>query len=123
VENDKELQIGCYLSRREARQLSDYARSVRLRRPSLCILLVQNELLCPRLELGVGKYHGSLPKKGSARVTTRVDAELKDAFHGHAEKHGLGSDDAAAVIFLRELDQHWLKHALGGESPLIPAAS
>ena len=108
-----ELQIGCYLTRDEARRLDAHANEHELSRPKLCALLVQRELNLKRLGELKGRYAGSEPKKGTARVTARISREdLKTDFSALAEKFGLGSDDAAAIMFRAELREHWLTAAL-----------
>ena len=51
-----ELQIGCYLTRDEARRLDAHANEHELSRPTLCALLVQRELNLKRLGELKGRY-------------------------------------------------------------------
>jgi len=107
------LQIGCNLTPNEGKQLNAHAEAHELSRPRLCALLVLRELNLKRLGELKGRYAGSEPKKGAARVTARIsNEEVKTDFSDLAEKCGLGSDDAAAIIFRAELDEHWLSEAL-----------
>lgn len=106
-------QIGCNLTRDEGKKLKAHAEAHELSRPKLCALLVLRELNLKRLGELKGRYAGSEPKKGAARVTARIsNEEVKTDFSDLAEKCGLGSDDAAAIIFRAEIDEHWLSGAL-----------
>lgn len=108
-----EAQIGCYLLSAEAKALSVYARSLELSRPKLCALLVVRAVRSERLASLVGRHRGSEPKSGATRVTTRVDdQETKRRFALAASTLGLGSDDAAAIVFRDELAERWLENAV-----------
>jgi hypothetical protein len=108
-----EAQIGCYLLRAEADALTAYARSLELSRPKLCALLVLRAVRAPKLAVLYEHQRGSESKRGAVRVTTRVDDhEVKRRFATAAAAAGLGSDDAAAIVFRAELDERWLENAI-----------
>ncbi len=108
-----ELQIGCYLTREEAVSLAAYATEHELSRPKLCGLLVLREALRQRLYHLKGRYNGCERQKDATRVTARIsNMEVKSIFLESARRCGLGSDEAAAIVFRAELDEHWLASAL-----------
>jgi hypothetical protein len=105
-------QIGCYLSERDAKALSAYARSLELSRPKLLALLVVRSVRSENLARLFATFAGSEPKSGAKRVTARIDDQaLKARFIKAARKLGLGSDDAAAMVFRAELAERWLDAA------------
>lgn len=106
-------QIGCYLSRQEAADLDAYARAFELSRPKLCVLLVLRELRCRRLRSLKGVNMTPVGKRVGTRVTTRAaNEQVKIDFVAHASSLGLGSDQAAAILFRAELGERWLEAAL-----------
>lgn len=108
-----EAQIGCYLLPHEAKALTRYARMLELSRPKLCALLVIRAAHSGQLASMVGRFPASEPKAGNSRVTTRLsNQDTKQNFLEAASAVGLGSDDAAAIIFRAELDEHWLEKSL-----------
>ena len=117
---EKDIQFGCYMTPEEAKQLNDYAEGMEISRPKLCILLVVRELRCDRLA-GLSRVDNSpLPKKESKRVSARaISPAIKAEFTKHAIAHGLGTDEAAAILFRTELAERWLEHCLciGGNRP------
>lgn len=111
-----DTQIGCYLSPEEAEQLDEYARGLELSRPKLCILLVGRELRCNRLGTLRDNAYSTIGKSTGVRVTTRpIHAHVKTAFTEHVGSVGLGSDEAAAIVFRAELDERWLEWAMSPE--------
>lgn len=106
-------QIGCYLTNDEAKKLRAYAEAHELSVPSLCALIVLHELRCQRLNQLKSTYLKKVGKQHGQRVTTRIsEPEVKDQFCRHVERCGIGSDDAAAVLFRAELEERWLDQAL-----------
>ena len=107
-------QIGCNLTKEEAEKLARYAAETQLSRPSLCVLLIQRELRRPRL-VGL-KVRAPKPfgEGGFRRVTVHIiDPSLKGAFADHVKLCGMGSDDAAAMLFRAELKERWFFKTFG----------
>lgn len=104
-------QIGCKLPAAMAKELDDYAAELSLSRTTFGRLLVQRELNSPRLSAAlVAKAAGVV---GTAGETTRVtvhleDRRLKSAYQEHVRSRGLGSDEAAAALFVTELEERFL---------------
>jgi len=108
-----EAQIGCYLSRDDAQALTKYALSLDIRRPTLLALLIVRAVRADRLAHLNGHYAGSEPKRGSKRVTVRImDKNTKRGFTAAAKAAGLGTDDAAAMVFRAELIERWMEGAV-----------
>ena len=88
----------------EAKELDDYAASLELNRPAVCVLLVHRELRRRRLKQlrrTVPPYSGV---KEGVRVTARIaDRNMKDEFAKHLKDVGVGSDEAASILFRAEL--------------------
>lgn len=98
-------QIGCYMTGAEARRLEDYAASMGLRLSSLCALVIQYELRKPTLRR-IRPPKSEAPAGDRVRVTAHLrNAALKAAFTGHVRSYGLGSDEAAAILFRAELKE------------------
>lgn len=110
----KKVQIGCYLTPEEAERLRAYAEAHELRVPSLCVLLVLHELRCRQLNRLKARYLRKVGKTDGVRVTARIaERSIKDDFLEHVRTCGLGSDDAAGILFRAEPDERWLHNALG----------
>lgn len=106
-------QIGCYLHPFEAEALSNYARSLELSRPKLCALLIVRAVRSDGLSSLVGRHPKSEPKAKATRVTARLDnPDTKQRFAQSAAALGLGTDDAAALVFRTELADRWLENAI-----------
>lgn len=106
-------QIGCYMSTEDAANLSAYADKLGVKRSLLVSLLVLRELNCHRLPGLRPKYRYVAMKKGRGRVTARLSAtSLKDSFTAHIGKFGIGSDEAAWILFQAELSEKWLEKSL-----------
>jgi hypothetical protein len=88
--------------------LKAYAVAHELRRPSLCALLVLRATRSANFATLKTRFAGSEPKAGSMRVTARVSQPVHLAFEEAAALHGLGADDAAAMVFRAELTDKWL---------------
>lgn len=108
----REWQVGCNLRPVEAEQLTAYAAAHELRRPSLCALLVLRATRSDSFARLKTRFSGSEPKAGSLRVTARVSQPVHLAFEKTAALHGLGADDAAAMVFRAELTDKWLARIL-----------
>ena len=116
VDQDTDLQFGCYLSPEEAQQLKDYAESMEISRPKLCILLIVRELRSSRLDRMPRSSATALPKRKSKRVTARaINSQVRDRFAKRAASLGLGTDEATAMIFRAELAERWLERSLSPE--------
>jgi hypothetical protein len=94
--------------------LDRYAALMELPRPSICVLLILRELRHPRLR----RLKVTAPKPfgegESKRVTVRIlDPSLKGAFADHVKSCGMGSDEAAAVLFRTELKERWFFKTFG----------
>ncbi len=111
----KMAQVGCNLTEAEAEALKVYADSLELTRASVCVLLVQVELRRRRLARLAKRRSPLVTEPLVKRVTAHIENKaLKDAFAIHVETCGLGSDDAAALIFRAELQERFLFKLLGG---------
>jgi hypothetical protein len=107
-------QVGCYLTDQEANDLTNYAQSLELARPSVCILLVQRELRNRRLGSLMRDHCPGRREGPLKRVTARIDnPALKAAFTEHVQRCGIGSDEGAAILFRVELEERWLMRTLG----------
>ena len=95
--------------------LDDYARSIEVTRAAVCSLVIQRELRARQLSRT--SRHRRSVDCGSAnrrRVTVHVgNPELKLAFTQHVTSLGLGSDEAAYVLFQKELKERWLFKLFG----------
>ena len=108
------VQIGCYMTEEEADELSRYAASMELSRPAACALIIQRELRKPRLRRSKAGPVAALPPSQGRRVTVHLrNASLKTAFESHVRSLGLGSDEAAAALFRKELEERWLFKLFG----------
>lgn len=106
-------QIGCYLSSEDAAKLSAYAKNLGVKRSLLVSLLILRELNCHRLPELRPKHRYEAVKKGRGRVTARLsETSLKDSFTAHIGKFGIGSDEAAWILFQAELAERWLEKSL-----------
>lgn len=106
-------QIGCNLTEEEAEDLNRYAAAMELSRPCVCALLVHRELRRPRLK----KLKATCPEPFGTgplkRVTVRIDnPDLKEAFAVHVAGCGMGSDEAAAILFRTEIKEKWVLNSL-----------
>jgi len=109
-------QIGCNMTDVEAELLNDYAASLGLTRPAMCSLLVQRELRKPRLRRIRPSRGPKVGSDGPRRVTVHLrNADFKSAFTDHVRSLGLGSDEAAAILFRHELKERWLFNMFGLE--------
>lgn len=103
------MQIGCDMTERHSAELKDYAESLGLARPSLLALLIHRELRERSLKKLKTRAEVLNASEGPKRVTFRVpDEEMKEAFQEHVDECGIGSDDAAATLFLQELKERWV---------------
>jgi hypothetical protein len=110
---ETKLQIGCYLTEDETKELRAYAQAHELRVPSLCALIVLHELRCRRLSDLKSTYLRKVGKQEGQRVTARFSRpELKEEFSNHVNECGIGSDDATGVLIRAELQERWLDKAL-----------
>lgn len=106
-------QIGCYMSAEDAAKLAAYAQGLGVKRSILVSLLVLRELNCHRLPRLRSKHQYASLKKGRERVTARLGGTpLKDSFAAYIGKFGLGSDEAAWILFQAELSEKWLEKSL-----------
>lgn len=112
-------QIGCYMYGDDANKLSEYAKRVGVKRAVLVFLLVLRELKSTRLAQLRPKYPYQGKKEGLRRVTARLPSQsFKRAFEKHVAEIGMGSDEAAWVLFQTELAEQWLdKSLLAGNHP------
>ncbi|WP_110298483.1 hypothetical protein [Blastomonas natatoria] len=101
------------MSAEEATNLSSYAENLGVKRSVLVSLLVLRELNCHRLAWLRTKHRYAALKKGRERVTARLSTmSLKDSFAVHISKFGMGSDEAAWILFQAELSEKWLEKSL-----------
>jgi hypothetical protein len=106
-------QIGCYMSSKEADRVSKYARKLGVKRPLLGFLLVLRELNCHRLPTLRDRYPYPGKKKGRGRVTARLSTKaLKTVLEKHIHRYGIGSDEAAWILFQAELAEKWMEKSL-----------
>ena len=107
------MQIGCDMAELHSTELTDYAASLGLSRPSLLALLIHRELrrrTLKELKTRTGVFGAS---EGPKRVTFRVpDKAMKQAFQEYVDGCGIGSDDAAATLFREELTEQWVFNEL-----------
>ncbi|WP_155006505.1 hypothetical protein [Sphingomonas hengshuiensis] len=89
--------------------LDRYARELELSRPKLCALLILRSVRLDQLGSLNRDYARPEPKKKAIRITARVGKELKNRFTAAAARLGLGSDEAAAMVFRAELEERWLE--------------
>jgi hypothetical protein len=103
-------QIGCNLPSAVVRELKDYAQSLSLSGNGLGRLLIQRELKSSRLPALVSKFDVvQVGDKAGQRVTVHItDRDLKSAYREHVQSLGLGSDQAAATLFVAELEERFL---------------
>lgn len=107
------MQIGCDMAENEAVELTEYAESLELTRPTLCALLIHRELRRPRLKRLVQLGEVLAVSEGPKRVTVRIsDPAFKEAYREHVRSCRLGSDDAAALLFRTELKERWVLNRL-----------
>lgn len=95
--------------------LDDYARSIEVTRAAVCSLVIQRELRVRQLSR-TSRHRRSADCGGAKRrrVTVHVgNPELKLAFTQHVTSLGLGSDEAAYVLFQKELKERWLFKLFG----------
>ena len=101
------------MSSDEAAKLAAYAKRLSVKRPLLVFLLVLRELNCGRLAALRTRYPYGGKIKGHGRVTARLTSQtLKRAFDAHIVRLGVGSDEAAWILFQAELAEEWLDKSL-----------
>ena len=108
-------QIGCHMTEEEITSLDEYAKLIEVTRAAMCSLVIQRELRTGQLRRTSRHrrpvYEGVKTRR---RVTVHVgNLELKEAFREHVSSLGLGSDEAAFVLFKRELKERWLFKTFG----------
>jgi hypothetical protein len=107
----------------EIEELESYAESIEITRAALCSLVVQRELRAPRLKRKSHRRAQQQEQTGPReqtegvvrhRVTVHVgNAALKSAFTAHVKSLGLGSDEAAFMLFKIEVEKRWLFNLFG----------
>lgn len=107
-------QIGCYMTGAEAELLDIYAASMGLTRPTMCALVIQYELRKPTLRRIRPPKPNAAEGDKRVRVTVHLrNSAFKAAFTDHVRSRGLGSDEAAAILFRAELKERRLFNMFG----------
>lgn len=78
---------------------------------ALLTLLILREVQIKRLAVGVAILPGPDPR--SSKVSAYVAERHCQSFRSHSEALGRTPSDCAAVLIEQELDEQWLKTALG----------
>ena len=102
------MQITGRISSRQGAAFVAYADSFGLSRTSLAKLLILRELNRKSL-----RYMNGLPRDKDYTITVHYkEPKIKNQFETYAESLGIGPGEAAAYIFLLELNEKWLLKCL-----------